>query len=158
MGYHLEPPDLFNFIYKQGQTGINVNRKQYLEIIFKRKAMMDQIITDRKTYEKNTQWIREKRKYPNQETFAVGDLVLVYHPLGLVLQSTSRKLNRNWIGPLIIQAVLDNTHHLCSDCSGMLLSKRFNINRLKQYYMSLGAIGKNGQIKVVENVSELYDM
>ena len=52
---------------------------------------------------KNTQWISEMRKYPNHETFAVGDLVLVYHPLGSVLQSPSRRLNRNWVGPLRIQ-------------------------------------------------------
>ena len=75
------------------------------------------------------------RKYPNHETFAVGDLVLVYHPLGSVLLSPSRKLNRNWIGPLRIQTVLDNTHYLCSDWSGMLIPKRLHINRLKQYYM-----------------------
>ena len=97
------------------------------------------------------------RKYQNHETFAVGDLVLVYHPLGSVLQSPSRKLNRNWIGPLRIQTVLDNTHYLCSDWSGMLIPKRFHIHRLKQYYMNLGEIGKSGQLKIVENVNELYD-
>ena len=37
--------------------------------------MMDQIIIEKKTYEKNTQWVREMRKYPNHETFAVGELV-----------------------------------------------------------------------------------
>ena len=95
MVYHTEPPDLFNFNYKPGKTGINVRTDQYMEIMFKRKAMMDQIIIDKKTYEKNTQWIREMRKYPDHETFAVGDLVLVYHPLGSVLNSPSRKLNRN---------------------------------------------------------------
>ena len=57
-----------------------------------------------------------------------------------------------------IQAVLDNTHYLCFDWSGMLLPKRFHINRLKQYYMNLGEVEKNGQFKVVENVYELYDM
>ena len=62
MVYHTEPPDLFNFNYKQGKTGINVRTDQYMEIMFKRKAMMDQIIIDKKTYEKNTQWIREMRK------------------------------------------------------------------------------------------------
>ena len=61
--YHTEPPDLFNFNYKPGKTGINVRTDQYMEIMFKRKAMMDQIIIDKKTYEKNTQWIREMRKY-----------------------------------------------------------------------------------------------
>ena len=63
----------------------------------KRKKMMDQMIIERKSYEKNTQWIRELRKYPDHENFSVGDLVLVYHPIGSVLKSPSRKLNRNWI-------------------------------------------------------------
>ena len=107
---------------------------------------------------KNTQWIREMRKYPDHETFAVGDLVLVYHPIGSVLNSPSRKLNRNWVGPLRIQTVLDNTHYLCSDWNGMLVPNRFHINRLKQYYMNLGEIGENGQLKIVQNVNELYDI
>ena len=67
-------------------------------------------------------------------------------------------MNRNWVGPLRIQTVLDNAHYLCSDWSGMLVSKRFHINRLKQYYMNLGEIGKNGQLKIVQNVNELYDI
>ena len=104
------------------------------------------------------QWIRVMWKYPNHKTFSVGDLVLVYHPIGSVLQSPCRNLNRNWIGPLRIQTVLDNTHYLCSDWSEKLIPKRFHINRLKQYYMNLGEIGKDGQLKIAENVNELYDI
>ena len=55
MVYHVEPPDLFNFDYKPGKTGINVTTEQYLEIMRKRKTLIDQLIIDRKTYEKNTQ-------------------------------------------------------------------------------------------------------
>ena len=40
----------------------------------------------------------------------------------------------------------------------MLVPKRFHINRLKQYYMNLGEIGENCQLKVVQNVNELYDI
>ena len=111
------------------------------------------MIVERKSYEKNTQWIRELRKHPNHETFSVGDLVLVS-----VLQSPSRKLNRNWIGPLRVQTVLDNTHYWCSDWSRKLIPKRFHINRLKQYYMNLGEIGEDGQLKIVQNVKALYDI
>ena len=92
MVYHVEPPDLFNFDYKPGKTGIDVTTKQHLEIMRKRKTLIDQLIIDRKTYEKSTQWVREMRKYPDDETFAVGDLVLVNHPLGPVLQSPSKKV------------------------------------------------------------------
>ena len=68
--------------------------------------------------------LREMRKYPNHETFAVGDLALVNHPLGSVLQCSSKKLNRNWIGPVRIQTVLDNTHYFFSDWSGRLIPNR----------------------------------
>ena len=40
----------------------------------------------------------------------------------------------------------------------MLVPKRFHINRLKQYYMNLEEIGENGQLKIVQNVNELYDI
>ena len=98
------------------------------------------------------------RKYPNHQTFAVGDHVLIYHPLGSVLQSPSRKLNRNWVGPVRIQTVLDNAHYMCSHWSGRLIPMRFHINRLKQYYMNLGELAEIGQLKIVENVNELYDI
>ena len=68
MVYHGEPPDLFNCNYKSEQTGINVSTKQYLELMFQRKALIDQMIIERKSYEKNTQWIRDMRKYSNHET------------------------------------------------------------------------------------------
>ena len=118
-------------------------------------SLVELLDLSRKTYEKNTQWVKEMRKYPDDETFAVGDLVLVSHPLGSVLQSSSKKLNRNWIGPVRIQTVLDNTHHLCSDWNGRLIPKRVHVNRIKQYYMNLGEMEENGQPKIVENVNEL---
>ena len=40
-------------------------------------------IMEKKIYEQNTHWVGERRKYPNEETFAVRKLVLVYHPLGI---------------------------------------------------------------------------
>ena len=50
-------------------------------------------------------------------------------------------------------------HIICVQIgSGMLIAKRFHINRLKQYYMNLGEIGKNGQLKIIEKVNELYDI
>ena len=52
MGYHAEPPDLFNFDYKPGKIHINVTTEQYLEIMRKGKTLIDQLIIARKTYEK----------------------------------------------------------------------------------------------------------
>ena len=44
----------------------------------KKKDLVAQWIIDRKTYEKSTQWVREMRRYPDHETFAVGDLVTTH--------------------------------------------------------------------------------
>ena len=157
MVYHVEPLICLILItnqenrYKCYNRAIPRNNEE-------KEDLVDQLIIDRKTYEKNTQWVKEMRKYPDHETFAVGDLVLVNHPYGSVLQSPSRKLNRNWIGPVRIQTVLDNTHYFCSDWSGMLIPKRFHINRLKKYYMNLGEIDENSQLKMAENVRQLYDI
>ena len=74
------------------------------------------------------------------------------------MQSPSKKLNRNWIGPVRIQTVLDNTHYLCLDWYGRLIPKRFHINRLKQYYMNFDEMDENGQLKIAENVRQLYDI
>ena len=67
---------------------------------------------------RNTQWIREMRKYPDHETFAVGDLVLVYHPIGSVLNSPSRKLNRNW-GRTIKNTNCPRTKHIICVLTGV---------------------------------------
>ena len=44
-------------------------------------------IMEKKIYEQNTHWVGERRKYPNEETFAVRKLVLVYHFLGSIGQN-----------------------------------------------------------------------
>ena len=69
--------------------------EQYLLIMFKIKAMMDQRIIEKKIYEQNTQWVRERRKYLNYETFAVRKLVLVYHLLGSMGQNPFNNMDRN---------------------------------------------------------------
>ena len=158
MVYHIEAPDLFSGNFKTTHAGINVKTNHYLEIMKKRKEMMDKIIVERKTYEKETQWVRELRKIPDHFTFVVGDPVMVYHPTGSLLHAASKKLKRNWLGPLRIQCILDDTHYLCSDWSGQLVPKRFHINILKLYHMNLGELDENGMLKIVDNVKELFDV
>ena len=50
---------------------------------------------EKKIYEQNAQWVRERRKYPNEETFAVRKLVLFYHPLGTKGYNPFNKMDRN---------------------------------------------------------------
>ena len=55
-----------------------------------------------------------------------------------------------------IQAVLDDTHYLCSDWTGKLIPKRFHINRLKQFYLNLGILDEAGMLQIAENTRQLF--
>ena len=81
---------------------------------------------------------------------------MIYHETGSVLHSTSKKLKRNWIGPLRIQTILDDTHYLVSDWTGQLLPKRIHFNRLKPYVMNLSRINEEGILETATNTRELF--
>ena len=156
MVYHQTPPDLFNFDFDPEKTGLKIDTKNYLELMKQRKEIMDKIIISRKKYETESRLVREMRKFPDAHGYAIGDLVMIYHETGSVLHSASKKLKRNWIGPLRIQAILDDTHYLVSDWTGQLLPKRIHFNRLKPYVMNLGKINEEGILETATNTRELF--
>ena len=156
MVYHQTPPDLFNFDFDPEKTGLKIDTKNYLELMKQRKEIMDKIIISRKKYETESRLVREMRKFPDAHGYAIGDLVMIYHEIVSVLHSASKKLKRNWIGPLRIQAILDDTHYLVSDWTGQLLPKRIHFNRLKPYVMNLGKINEEGILETATNTRELF--
>ena len=81
---------------------------------------------------------------------------MIYHESSSILQSASKKLKRNCIGPLRIQAILDDTHYLVSDWRGQLLPKRIHFNRLKPYVMNLGKLNEEGILETATNTTELF--
>ena len=69
---------------------------------------------------------------------------------------TSRKFKQEWIGPLQIQAVLDQSHFLLADWQGKLLPLfgSVHINCLRHCYINLGKMdGK--QVATVCNTNDL---
>ena len=154
--YQKEPPDLVGFNFKPDESGLKVDTKEYLRLMRQRREMMTKVIVEKKKFDAESRLAREMRKYPDHHGLAVGDLVLLNHRTGSVLQSRSKKLTRNWIGPLRIQAILDDTHYLVSDWSGQLLPKRFHINRLKPYSLNLGQMTPEGNLELIDNIRELY--
>ena len=72
------------------------------------------------------------------------------------LQSSSQKFKQEWIGPLQIQAVLDQSHFLLADWQGKLLPffGSVHINNLRHCYFNLGKMdGK--QVATVCNTNDL---
>ena len=156
MVYHTPPPDLVNFDFDPDETGLKVNTKVYMQIMRHRKVLITKIIAEKKRCDSESRLVKEIRKYPDANGFAIGDLVMLNHRTSSELQSRSKKLVRNWIGPLRIQAILDGTHYMLSDWSGQLLPKKFHINRLKPYSINLGKLTKEGNLELIHNARELY--
>ena len=98
------------------------------------------MVIDQKIREPYLQYYRDKRKTPHYQTLAVGDLVYLDSEYCSDLKTANIKLKKRWIGPLKIQAVLDDSHYLISDWNGEILAIPMHIHRLKPYMMNMGLI------------------
>ena len=113
MVYNKPPPDKLAFDYDPTKSGIKTDTRLYMLCMQQQKLLIDQMIMRRKKYEAESQLIRESRKYPDAHGYAVGDLVLIKHSPSL--KAPSRKLKRDWVGPLKIQSIIDHSHYMISD-------------------------------------------
>ena len=155
MVYNKQPPDKLSFDFDPTKSGIKVDTPLYMIFMDQSKSLINQMIMRRKKYEAESQLVRESRKYPDVHGYAVGDLVLINHSPSSVLKAPSRKLKRDWVGPFKIQAIIDDSHYMISDWTGQLSHKRFHVNRLKPFSLSLGKV-KDGKLQTVHNTRELF--
>ena len=65
------------------------------------------VVEEKKLQSQQAQLERQEQIFSEQDEFAVGDLVFLYAPTLSGLQTSSRKFKQEWIGPLLIHAVLD---------------------------------------------------
>ena len=154
--YLRPPPDELDFNFDPDKTGISVDVKKYMEVMKKRREQVNKLVGERKKVEAETQYIREMRRFPNEKMFREGDLVFLDYEGGSMLRAPSRKLKRNWIGPLKVHQVLDNTHYIISDWDEKILSPKIHINRLKRCMLNLQEIDDKGHLNVASNVRDLF--
>ena len=143
-------------IFDVDKLDVKIDVDRYMQYMYKKKRMMKQIVLDRKKIEAETQYIREIRRHPDFKPFRMGDLVFLDHSGGSLLHAPSKKFQRNWIGPLKIHQVLDETHYVISDWDDKILSPKVHINRIKKYVMNMGKINEEGKLEVIDNARELY--
>ena len=155
MVYNKQPPDKLSFDFDPTKSGMKVDTPLYMIFMDQSKLLINQMIMRRKKYEAESQLVRESRKYPDVHGYAVGDLVLINHSPSSVLKAPSRKLKTDWVGPFKIQAIIDDSHYMISDWTGQLSHKRFHVNRLKPFSLSLGKV-KDGKLQTVHNTRELF--
>ena len=77
--------------------------------------VIKKIVHDKRTHDQSVQQIRQIRTFLRNKTVAVGDFVYLFAPSAALLQTRSRKLKGDWIGPLQVKAVLDKLHYHLAD-------------------------------------------
>ena len=151
-----KPPNLNNFNFDPDKTGIQVDAKTYMNELREKFENVKKVILEKKAIDKQTQWIRDMRKYPDSDGFKVGDLVFLNHDYGSKQKVNAKKFKQKWIGPLKIQSVLDQTHYLIADLNGKIVPIMSHLNRIKPFVLNLGKIGKNG-LETASNVKQLAE-
>ena len=68
----------------------------------------------------------------NIETFEPNDLVYLLAPYSSSLQSSVQKFRQNYIGLLVIDTKIDDTHYLLKDVTSRTLPGDYHINRIKR--------------------------
>ena len=64
--------------------------------------------------------------------FKTGQLVYLLAPSAVSLQTSTKKCRADFVGPLVINRVLDETHYILSDLEGHVLCGVYHSKRLKK--------------------------
>ena len=156
MIFHTKPPDLMKFDFDPDTMDMSVTAKRYMELMELKSQTIQAMVKERKTREANSQYYRDLLKHSDRKPFKVGDLVYFYHGYGSELTAPSRKLQKNWIGPLKIQSILDDTHYYVSDWMGHLAPIVVHVHRIRPFTMFLGDLSKDGLLNIVARLGELF--
>ena len=157
MIFHTKPPDLMKFDFNPDEDNISVTAQKYMQIMKQKAEMIQAMIKERKTSEAQSHYYRDLLKHPDRKVYKVGDLVYLYHGYGSELHAPAKKFQKNWIGPLKIQSILDDTHYYVSDWMGHLAPIIVHAHRLKPFTMFLGNLSKEGLLNTVTKISDLFD-
>ena len=157
MIFHTKPPDLMKFDFNPDEDNISVTTRKYMQLMKHIAEMIQAMIKERKTNEAQSQYYRDLLKHPDRKVYKVGDLVYLYHGYGSELHAPTKKFQKNWIGPLKIQSILDDTHYYVSDWMGHLAPIVVHVHRIKPFTMFLGNLSKEGLLNTLSKISDLFD-
>ena len=126
-----KPPDILNLHFQPLQTVA----KGYEDYCIKMKTKLENVgnfIIELKAFqqERQAQFAHDLPTPP--ETFQEGQLVYFLAPSAATLRTNTKKCRADYVGPLVINKVLDSTHYILNDLQGRILIGVYHINRLKK--------------------------
>jgi len=129
---------------------IQIELRDYIEHMKTRLSVVSLNVLERQAQNQKNQAIKQAYKVRNKEMFVEGQIIYLLSPTSSSLQTTSKKLRLDWVGPLIIHEKVDPTHCILSDLEGKILKSTYHINRIKA-----GFIRCSGE--PISNISKLRE-
>ena len=151
-----KPPDILNLYFEPLET----IAKGYRDYCMKMRAKLDNVssfITELKTFQQQRQALEKNTQGNPPELFKTGQLVYLLAPSAVSLQTNTKKCHADFVGPLVINRVLDETHYILSDLEGCVLCGVYHSKRLKkaQLRTPVGNVTTNDELKtaLVDNTT-----
>ena len=126
-----KPPDILNLYFEPLQT----IAKGYEDYCLKMKHRLEHVgnvILELKTFQQERQAQLAHNLPTPPETFQEGQLVYLLAPSAATLRTKTMKCRADFVGPLVVNKALDQTHYILNDLQGRVLIGVFHINRLKK--------------------------
>ena len=115
-----KPPDILNLYFEPLETIAKGYRNYWLKM----RAKLDNVssfIIELNTFQQQRQALERNTQDKKPEIFQKGQLVYLFAPSAVSLQTNTKKCHADFVGPLVINRVLDETHYILSDLQGRIL-------------------------------------
>ena len=102
------------------------------------RAKLDNVssfIIELKTFQQQIQTLERNTQAKRPEIFQKGQLVYLFAPSAVSLQTNTKKCHADFVSPLVINRVLDETHYILSDLQGRILCGVYHVRRLKKAHL-----------------------
>ena len=134
--------------------------KGYRDYCLKMRTKLDHVssfITELKTFQQQRQALEKNTQAKKPEIFQEGQLVYLFAPSAVSLQTNTKKCHADFLGPLDINRVLDETHYIFSDLQGRILCGVYHVRRLKksQLRTPIGNITTYDELKTTFQESDV---
>ena len=126
-----KPPDILNLYFHP----LDTIAKGYRDYCIKMRAKLEnvsQFILELKTFQQNQQAQQSAQSDKVPDNLPEGRLVYLLAPSAASLQTNTLKCRADYVGPLVINKMLDATHYILNDLEGHVLCGVYHVNRLKK--------------------------
>ena len=126
-----KPPDILNLYFKPLET----IAKGYRDYCIKMRTKLDNIsnfILELKTFQQQRQALEKNTQGKTPEIFKKDQLVNLFAQSAVLLQTNTKKCHADFVRPLVINRVLDETHDILSDLEGHVLCGVYHVRMLKK--------------------------